>query len=339
MPDFDTAKFAEWLATEAPEHRDIARVEKFKGGQSNPTYRVTTGKGDIVLRRKPFGPTLPSAHAVDREYRVISALEQTPVPVPKTLALCEDDAVIGAPFYVMEMVEGRTFWNGGLPECTREERRGIYRSMIDALADLHSVDPDSVGLSDYGAPGNYFERQVRRWTKQYRAAQTGELAEVERLIEWLPETLPPQQGVSVIHGDYRIDNLIFAKDDTDALAIIDWELSTLGDPLADFAYLAMNWAMPKEYGGAQLGGYDLAELGIPTLEEISARYCERMGRSDLPDLNWYFAYNLFRLVGILQGIRKRIADGNASGADAEQKAALVEPLAQAAWGFAKRAGA
>lgn len=291
----------------------------------------------MVLRRKPFGKLLPSAHAVEREYRLIHALHSTPVPVAPPIALCEDPEVIGAPFYLMGMVKGRTFWGGALPECQSDERRDIYHAMIDSLAALHAVNPDQVGLGDYGAPGNYFARQVGRWTKQYRAAETDTIPEVERLIEWLPKTLPQQDRTSIIHGDYRIDNMIYAPDRPEILAIIDWELSTLGDPLADFAYLAMNWAMPHGERGAQLGGLDLPALGIPTLEEATERYCAATGRSSVPDLNWFFAYNLFRLVGIIQGIKKRALDGNASNANAEAAAARIVPLAHQAWAFAEKA--
>ena len=314
-------------------------MTKFPGGQSNPTYRLSDGARTYVLRRKPFGKTLPSAHAVDREYRLISALYPSGFPVARAYGLCEDTEVIGAPFYVMEMVEGRTFWDGLLPEADKGERRAIYHATVDALADLHNIDPQAVGLGDYGAPGGYFERQVGRWTKQYRASQTDEIDEVERLIDWLPRTLPQQDRTAIIHGDYRIDNLIFAKDAPRVTAVLDWELSTLGDPLADFAYLAMNWAMPRGDRQAQLGGIDLDALGIPGLEELTERYCVRTGRDGVPDLNWYFAYGLFRLVGIVQGIKKRIIDGNASHAEAEKTAARVRPLAEQAWHFARQAGA
>lgn len=335
--DLDDGKLADWLRNHVGTATDIVSIEKFPGGQSNPTYRVETSAGPMVLRRKPFGKLLPSAHAVEREYRLIDALHPTPVPVARPIALCEDPEVIGAPFYLMELVDGRTFWQGSLPDCDKQGRGAIYREMIDALARLHAVNPEDVGLGDYGAPGNYFARQVGRWTKQYRMAQTDDIPEVERLIEWLPATLPQQDSVSIIHGDYRIDNMIYAPDRPEILAIIDWELSTLGDPLADFAYLAMNWAMPHGERGAQLGGLDLAELGIPTLEQATEQYCGLTGRSSVPDLNWFFAYNLFRLVGIIQGIKKRALDGNASSANATAAASRIVPLAQQACAFADRA--
>lgn len=331
--DLDGEALARWLG------QPVSAIAKFPGGQSNPTYRVETPTGTMVLRRKPFGKLLPSAHAIEREHRLIAALHPMGMPVARPIALCEDAGVIGAPFYLMELVEGRTFWAGGLPDCAPGERGAIYRAMIETLARLHAIDPQAAGLADYGAPGNYFARQVGRWTRQYRAAQTDDIADIEWLIEWLPATLPPQERTAIIHGDYRIDNLIFAPDGPQVLAVIDWELSTLGDPLADFAYLAMNWAMPHGERGAQLGGLDLPALGIPTLEEASALYCELTGRSALPDLNWFFAYNLFRLVGIIQGIKKRALDGNASSANARATGERIVPLARQARAFAERVGA
>jgi aminoglycoside phosphotransferase (APT) family kinase protein len=332
-------RLAAWLTHNIVGFGDLIEMTKFPGGQSNPTYRLSDGTRHYVLRRKPFGTILPSAHAVDREYRLISALHPSGFPVARPYGLCENADVIGASFYIMEMVEGRTFWDGTLPTAEKGERRAIYWATVDALADLHNIDPAAVGLGNYGAPGAYFERQVGRWTKQYRAAQTDAIEEVERLIEWLPRTMPAQERTAIIHGDYRIDNLIFANDAPRVLAILDWELSTLGDPLADFAYLAMNWAMPRGDRQAQLGGTDLDALGIPGLEELTERYCARTGRTGVPDLNWYFAYGLFRLVGIVQGIKKRIIDGNASHAEAEKTAARVRPLAEQAWRFAQQAGA
>ncbi len=295
--DIPTQQLADWLPRHVEGFGRLDSVEKFPGGQSNPTYRLSDGSRECVLRRKPFGTLLPSAHAVEREYRVIAGLHPRGFPVPRPYALCEDPEVIGAAFYVMEPVDGTVHWSGALPDMDRAERRATYDAMIVTLARLHSIDPGAVGLADFGAPGNYFERQVRRWTKQYRAAETERIEPMERLIHWLPTRLPEQQRVSIIHGDYRIDNMIFATGKPEVLAVLDWELSTLGDPLADFANLAMNWAMPSGGRKAQLGGLDLAALGIPNLEEISARYCGLTGLERVPDLNWHFAFNLFRLAG------------------------------------------
>lgn len=314
-------------------------LSKFPGGQSNPTYRVEAGNGTYVLRRKPFGPLLPSAHAVDREYRLISALHPAGFPVARPFALCEYDSVIGSMFYIMEHVEGRSLADGSLPGETPQTRSAMYRALVESLAQLHNFDPEAIGLGDYGRPGNYFVRQVGRWTKQYRAAQTDDVPEVEKLIAYLPDTVPEQTRTSVIHGDYRIDNAMFAPDGPQILAVLDWELSTLGDPLADFTYLAMQWGLPAESGSAGLLGVDFEASGIPDLDEVVGLYCELTGRAGVPELNWYFAYNLFRLVGIVQGIKKRIIDGNASSDKAEATVARLVPLAQAAWEFARKAGA
>ena len=314
-------------------------LEKFAGGQSNPTYRVEAASGAYVLRRKPFGPILPSAHAVEREYRLIEALSPLGFPVARPFALCQDAEVIGSAFYVMGFTDGRIFWDGKLPDQAPAERDGLYRSMIRTLAALHAIDPQAAGLADYGRPGNYFARQVSRWTTQYRAAQTDVLPEVEALIDWLARTAPPQTRSAIIHGDYRIDNIIFSHHRADVEAVLDWELSTLGDPLADFAYLAMNWAMPAGQSGATLMGVDFEATGIPTLNQASALYCELTGREGVPDLDWYFAYNLFRLIGIIQGIKKRFLDGSASSDQAEQAGSRVPALAEQAWTFAQRAGA
>ena len=325
--------------TNIPDFSGSIDIEKFAGGQSNPTYRLGAASGNYVLRRKPFGPILPSAHAIEREFRLISALHPAGFPVAKPYALCEDPEVIGAPFYVMSLVHGRTLWDGKLPDETPEARRAIYEAMIRTLAHLHSLDPERLGLGNYGPAGNYFERQVRRWTKQYRAAQTEEIETVEKLIIFLSGSVPEQTRTSIIHGDYRIDNMVFAPEAPEIVAVLDWELSTIGDPLADFAYFAMQWKMPSGGGGAGLDGVDFGASGIPTLEEAVAHYCSLTGREGLPDLNWYFSYNLFRLLGIVQGIRKRFLDGNASSANAEAAGSRVPMLAAAAWEFARKAGA
>ncbi len=334
--DLDT--LGAWMTANVPGYAGPLTYAKFAGGQSNPTYRLDTPERAYVLRRKPFGPILPSAHAVDREYRVIAGLHPTGFPVPRPYGLCEDADVIGSAFYVMEMVEGRTIWDGAMPGATPPERTAHYEAMVDTLAALHNTDYAAAGLGEYGKPGNYFERQVGRWTKQYRAAETEHMESVERLIEWLPRTLPEQTRTSIVHGDYRIDNMIFAPSAPKVIAVLDWELSTLGDPLADFSYLLMSWVTEPE-GRSGVLGMTGPETGIPTIEQVVERYCAATGRDGVPDLNWYFAYNLFRLTGIVQGIKKRIIDGTASSAQAEQTVAKIHGLADAAWGFAVKAGA
>ena len=334
----DEAALERWLAGTIAGYAGPLRVMQFKGGQSNPTYRLETPDRVYVLRRKPSGTLLGSAHAVDREFRLISALHATGVPVPRPYALCEDASVIGAMFYVMQAVDGAVHWDGSLPDLTPDARRATYVSMIATLARLHMVDHVSIGLADYGRPGNYFARQVERWTRQYRASETHRIEAAERLMHWLPRTVPEQSRVSIVHGDYRIDNLIFAPDAPRVAAVLDWELSTLGDPLADFSYLLMNWVLPAD-GRSALGGLDLAARDIPDRAEAVALYCELTGRDGLPALDWYFAYNLFRLVGIVQGIAGRVRDGTAIGARAAQAAARAPMLSEAAWAFAIKAGA
>ena len=333
----DEAALARWLEANVEGFAGPLTLSKFPSGQSNPTYKVSAVSGDYVLRRKPFGQLLPSAHAVDREYRLLSALHPLGFPVPEPLALCDDPQVIGAIFYVMEMARGRPYANGALPDFDPATRRRMYEQLVDTLAELHNIDPIAAGLGDFGKPGNYFERQVMRWTRQYRDSETDYLPEMERLIAFLPGSLPEHSRTSVVHGDYRIDNVVFDGDGT-LSAVLDWELATLGDPLADFSYLAMQWAMPAD-GAAGLAGLDLPSLGIPTLDEIVARYSERSGVPVADRLDWYFAYNLFRLAGIVQGIKKRVIDGTASHAQAAEMAKKVPMLASAAWSFAVKAGA
>ena len=333
----DETALGQWLEANVEGFSGPFELKKFASGQSNPTYRITAASGEYVLRRKPFGPLLPSAHAVDREFRLISALYPLEFPVPEPLALCADERVIGAIFYVMELAKGRSYADGALPDFDPETRRRIYEQLVDTLADLHTIDPERCGLGDFGKPGNYFERQVMRWTRQYRDSETDYLPEMERLVAFLPETVPQQSRTAIVHGDYRIDNVLFDGDGT-LTAVLDWELATLGDPLADFSYLAMQWAMPAD-GGAGLAGLDLPALGIPTLGEIVQRYSERSGVPVAATLDWYFAYNLFRLAGIVQGIKKRVIDGTASHSEAAEMAKRVPMLAQAAWRFAERAGA
>ena len=336
--DLDTTRLTAWLEANVPGFEGPISYAKFPGGQSNPTYRVDAANGCYVLRRKPFGPLLPSAHAVDREYRLIAGLHPTGFPVPRPYGLCEDDSVIGSAFYIMERVEGVTYWDGALPDQTPAQRSAIYNEICDRLAQLHQTDFKAAGLGDYGRPGSYFERQVGRWTKQYRLAQTDELADAERLIEWLPRTLPEQTRTAIVHGDYRIDNMIFDADGGQVKAVLDWELSTLGDPMADLSYLLMNWFTPAA-GTAGIEGLAGAESGIPTVEQMVERYCAATGRDGIPDLNWYFAFGQFRLMSIVQGIKKRLLDGNASNAQAEEIAMRVPALAASAWHFAQLAGA
>ncbi len=334
----DDVKLTAWMAGHVEGFEGPIEVRKFAGGQSNPTYKIVAKSGNYVLRRKPFGVLLPSAHAVDREYKVIAGLYPTGYPVAKPYGLCTDDSVIGSWFYIMSMVEGRTIWDGAMPGSNPRERRATYEAMIDALAALHAVDVEAAGLSDYGKPGNYFGRQVDRWTKQYRLSETEVMPEMERLIEWLPRTLPEQTRTSIVHGDYRIDNMIFHATEPKVVAVLDWELGTLGDPLADFTYVAMAWVTDN---GGRSGVQDLDRkaLGIPELDEMVARYCAATARDSIPDLNWYFAYNFFRLAGIIQGIKKRVIDGTANSAHARDMSERVFPLAQAAWDFAVKAGA
>ena len=334
----DEAKLDQWMGENVEGYRGPLTVLQFKGGQSNPTYRLDTPEKSYVLRRKPFGKLLPSAHAVDREFRVISALHKQGFPVARPYALCADEAVIGATFYIMSMVDGRVFWDATLPDRTPAERRAIYEAEITTLADLHQFDPEKIGLGDYGKPGNYFARQIDRWSKQYRASETAPIAAMDRLIAWLPQSVPPQDRVAIVHGDYRIDNMIFHPSEAKVAAVLDWELSTLGDPLADFTYLVMNWAMPPE-GRSGLSGLDLPALGIPTMTEAIDLYCERTGRPGIPALDWYFAYNVFRLGAISQGIAKRFVDGTAASERAREMGERAAPLAEAAWRFAVKAGA
>lgn len=336
--DVDHNRLFEWLEQAVEGFACPMSIDKFAGGQSNPTYRVDAASGTYVLRRKPYGTLLPTAHAVEREYRLLAALHPTGFPVPRPLALCEDESVFGSVFYVMEMVDGRSFWDGALPGVDPRVRTGLYENMLETLARLHSIEPGAVGLGDFGRAGNFFERQIARWTKQYRASQTDDLASVERLIEWLPQTLPQQSATTIVHGDFRIDNMIFAAGDPRVVAVLDWELSTLGDPLADFSYFLMAWVTEPE-GRMGIMGLAGAQSGIPTMEAVVERYCEATGRAGVPNLDWYFAYNLFRLTGIVQGVKKRLIDGNASSARAARTAARLPALADAAWVFAQKAGA
>jgi aminoglycoside phosphotransferase (APT) family kinase protein len=328
----DEVSLDAWMRDHVEGYQGPLTVLQFKGGQSNPTYRLDTPGRSYVMRRKPFGKLLPSAHAVDREFRIISALGKQNFPVAKAYALCSDDSVIGAAFYIMSMEEGRVFWDPALPSLPAAERRQVFTSKIETLATLHKFEPAAIGLGDFGKPGNYFARQVDRWTKQYRASETQHIPEMERLIEWLPNTLPQQARVSIVHGDYRLDNMIFDSVEPRVKAVLDWELSTLGDPMADFTYLLMQWTMPG------LAEADLKALNIPSMEEAARIYCDVTGTA-MPDLNWYFAYNLFRLAGITQGIAGRIRDGTAASAKAMESAKRTVPLSKASWAYAQKAGA
>lgn len=343
---FDTGALEAFLKRALPGFEGPLTVEQFKGGQSNPTYKLITPTARYAMRSKP-GPVaklLPSAHAIEREFRVMKALAGTGVPVPRMHVLCEDESVIGRAFYVMEFVEGRVLWEQSLPGLANAERAAIYDEMNRVIAALHSVDITAAGLADYGKPGNYFERQIGRWSKQYVASVTEDIPEMNRLIEWLPANLPASAKdagqVSVVHGDYRLDNLVFHPTEPRIVAVLDWELSTLGHPLADFSYHCMAWHIPPgTFRG--IGGLDHAALGIPTEAEYVRRYCERTNRPDpaalMADWNFYLAYNLFRLASICQGIAKRVVDGIASSAQARSTGESTRPLAQMAWRFAQQA--
>lgn len=334
----DEERLGAWLAANVTGFAGPFKLSKFKGGQSNPSYCIEAASGRYVLRRKPFGPLLPSAHAVDREYRVQAALHPTGFPVARQYGLCTDADVIGSMFYVMALVDGHTIWNGAMPHADVATRAATYRAMTDTLAALHSVDIEAAGLGDFGKPGNYFGRQIERWTKQYRLSETENMRPMEALIQFLPASLPDQNRTSIVHGDFRVDNMIFAHDAPRVIAVLDWELSTLGDPLADFTYFCLAWVTDNG-GRSGVADLDRKALGIPELEQVVETYAAATGRDQIPDMNWYFAYNFFRLAGIMQGIKKRVIDGTASSAHAKTMSARVEPLAERAWHFAKLAGA
>ena len=331
---FDEARLADWMAANVEGYAGPLTVNQFKGGQSNPTYELTTPGRKYVLRRKPPGKLLPSAHAVDREYRVISALHPTGFPVARPSGLCTDDEVLGTMFYVMEKVEGRVLWDQSLPAYPPAERHAIHMAALKTLADLHNTDYHAVGLDDYGRPGNYMLRQISRWTKQYKASETEHMPDMERLIEWLPQSVPDDDQTTIVHADYRLDNMIMHPTESRVAAVLDWELCTLGNPLADFTYVLMQWV-----NGPLSAIPDLKERGLPTMEEYVEEYCRLTGRPGLPALNWYFAYNGFRLAGILQGIVGRVRDGTANSPQAAEQAARVPGLVETAWKYAKLAGA
>jgi aminoglycoside phosphotransferase (APT) family kinase protein len=327
---FDVTALERYMRTHVEGFAGSLEVEQFKGGQSNPTFLLSAGGKRYVLRRKPPGKLLPSAHAVDREYRVLRALYGTDVPVARPYALCEDDSVIGTAFYIMDFVQGRVFWDPSLPGMTPAERHAIFDELNRVIAALHSVDYQAVGLGDYGKPGSYLERQIARWTKQYRASETERIEAMENLIEWLPKNIPPGEETTLVHGDYRLDNVIFHPTEPKLLAVLDWELSTLGHPIADFAYHCMTWRLtPAEFRGMR--GFDFAALGIPSEEEYVAMYCRRTGRTSIPHWDFYLAYNMFRLAGILQGIMGRVVEGTAASQHAIESGKRARPMAEAGW--------
>lgn len=338
---FDEKRLESYLAENIEGFSLPLKVEQFKGGQSNPTYALSTPSANYVLRRKPPGKLLPSAHAVDREYKVITALGKTSFPVPKTFVLCEDESIIGTMFFVMERVEGRIFWEGALPNENTTSRAGIYDAMNKTIASLHKIDYQKIGLEDFGKPGNYFLRQISRWTKQYIASESEKIPEMGKLIDWLPNNIPEGDETSIVHGDYRLDNMILHPNESRVLAVLDWELSTLGHPLGDFTYHLMQWRMPIIEGTstAGLSELDLKKMGIPSEEEYVALYCERTNRKQIENIDYYFAYNFFRLAGILQGIVGRVRDGTASSQHAARSADTVRVLAELGWKYAKAAGA
>jgi len=336
--DLPLARLESWLHDHVDGFRGTLAAEQFEGGQSNPTYKLLSDVGSYVLRRKPLGRLLPSAHAVDREYRVMRALSGTAVPVPEVYALCEDDTVIGSAFYVMEFLDGRIFWDPRLPDLAPAERRAMFQSMNAVIAALHLVDHVAVGLAEFGRPGNYLARQIARWSRQYQASETEPQIAMDRLIEWLPRHLPPEGEPRIVHGDYRIDNLIYHPAEPRVIGVLDWELSTIGDPLADFAYHVMAWRVsPELFRG--LAGVDFSTLGIPTEEEYVATYGERIGRGRTEDWEFYMVYSLFRLAAIMQGIAKRAIDGTAASREAVELGRLARPVGEQAWALARSLGA
>jgi aminoglycoside phosphotransferase (APT) family kinase protein len=339
---FDEAALDAWMRENVRGYAGPLEVRQFKGGQSNPTYKLVTPSRSYVLRRKPPGLLLKSAHAVDREYRVITALFAQGFPVAETFGLCTDEAVIGTWFYIMDCVEGRVIWDGTFPDVPTADRRRYFEAMCETMAHLHSIDPVKAGLEDFGKPGNYFLRQIGRWSKQYLDDEAaGRVPEMDRLVEWLPANIPPGDETAIVHGDYRCDNMIFHATEPKVLAVLDWELSTLGHPLADFSYHLMMYRMPPT-GTVGLTEVDLGAMNIPTEQDYIAMYCARVGRDPADvtaNMDFYIAYNMFRLAAIVHGIRGRVVRGTASNAHAKAMSATVEPLARLAWEQAQKAGA
>jgi aminoglycoside phosphotransferase (APT) family kinase protein len=335
--DLALDRIERFLAERVPGFVGKLTAERFAGGQSNPTYLLRARSGEYVLRRKPPGPLLPSAHAVDREFRVMQALARTAVPVPQVYALCEDEAVTGSAFYVMEHLDGRIFWDQRLPGIAPGERGAMFASMNKVIADLHSVDYAALGLADFGRPGNYMARQIARWSRQYRASETEKQPAMDALIDWLPAHLPPEGKAAIVHGDYRMDNLVFHQTEPRIIGVLDWELSTIGDPLADFAYHALSWRVtPELFRG--LAGVDFRALGIPDEADYVAAYCQHTGRDPIANWEFYLVYSLFRLAAILQGIAKRAIDGTAASADAVATGATAIPMGEQAWALARSLG-
>ncbi len=335
---FDEKALARYIREHVEDFAGDLVVEQFKGGQSNPTFLVKAGQKQFVLRRKPLGQLLPSAHAVDREFKVIKALANTDVPVAKAHVLCMDDDVIGSAFYLMDFVPGRILWDPSLPEIhSQQERQAIYAEMNRVIAALHSVDPTQIGLGDFGRTGGYFARQIERWTKQYRASETEHIEAMENLIKWLPEHIPDGDETRIVHGDYRLDNVIFHPTEPKILAVLDWELSTLGHPLADFAYHCMAWRR-RNQGERGLMDIDIQSLGIPSESEYVRQYCQHTGRESIDPKIWeyYIVFNMFRLAGILQGVMSRALKGNASNALALEAGKRAKPLAIQAWSLVEK---
>ena len=327
----DIEKLSDYLTQQLDEFTRIKKSKKFNTGQSNPTYLLETAEKKSVLRKKPPGELLPSAHAVDREYRIIKALEETKVPVPRTVFFCNDESIIGTIFYVMEFVDGRIFWDPTLPEIDENKRMKVYEETVRIMAELHKIDVEKAGLLDFGKPGNYFERQVGRWIKQYRAAETESYPEVETLIAWLEKTMPDDDGlISIVHGDYRLYNMIFDHEEESMLALLDWELSTIGHPYADLAYQCMNWYIPQIGITPGLAGINLQKLGIPSEDDYVSNYCSKMGINSIPNWSFYLAFGFFRLAGIAQGVYKRSIQGNASADNAKELGAAVPILGEIA---------
>jgi len=332
---FDEDALAAYLRGHADGFSGEVRVGQFAGGQSNPTFLIESGDRRYVLRKKPPGKLLPSAHAVDREYRVMKALADTDVPVPRMVVLCEDDSIIGQMFYVMECVEGRIFRDAMLPDMGADERAAIYDSMNEIMARLHQVDYEAVGLADFGRPGNYIERQTARWIKQYEASKTDEIPSFDALVEWLPKNIPPGDEVAIAHGDYRLENMIFHPTEPRAVAVLDWELSTIGHPLADLGYNLQGFYMPV--AGGAVGAPRSLPAGIPSVEDYAAKYAERTGRARIENLDFYIAFSMFRMAAIVQGIVMRAKQGNASSDNAGDVGKMARAIADAAWALAQKA--